>query len=184
MNYGLRATNYGVRILLVVLLCFLAFTTLATSVYADNDKNAVLSDTFQGRTPDEKPSLMGSLAPECVATGRCTLCDALQIFAVIAKWMLGFAGSISLLFFIYGGFLFLTSGGSESKVTAGKTALTNATIGLSLVLGSWLIVNTILVLTTGSAFSKDAASIKFMSSPVKWSEIQCGPTGGRADDEK
>lgn len=160
MSYGLRVTSYELRITAFLLSCFYVFVLFALPVRAEP-------------VPDEwKGSLMGSLAPECAASGVCTLCDALQIFVVLMRWMLGFAGSIALLFFIYGGFLFLTSGGVESKVTSGKTALTNATIGLALILGSWMIVNTVIVLASGKEFSGKAAQI---FSAQTWSTIECGP---------
>jgi len=55
--------------------------------------------------------------------------------------VLGIVGSIALLMFIYGGFLWLTSSGNEQKITQGKQVLTWATIGLAVIFLSYTLVN-------------------------------------------
>lgn len=55
----------------------------------------------------------------------------------------GIAGSVALLMFVYGGVLLLISGGSEQRVTAGKQAITWATIGLFVIFGSYAILRVI-----------------------------------------
>lgn len=55
--------------------------------------------------------------------------------------VLGVVGSIALLMFIYGGFLWLTSAGAEQKITQGKQIITWATIGLAVIFLSYTLVN-------------------------------------------
>lgn len=67
--------------------------------------------------------------------------DDLVVMAVkIANLILGIVGSLALLFFIYGGFTFIFSGGKAETVSRGKLILTNAIIGLIIVFASYLII--------------------------------------------
>lgn len=73
-------------------------------------------------------------------SGSYTLNDLMRIFVNIGDWILGIVGSLTLIMFVYGGFLFLFSGGNNDRVTKGKQTLTNATIGLFIVFLSYMIV--------------------------------------------
>ena len=55
----------------------------------------------------------------------------------------GISGSIALLMFIYGGFLWLTSGGSPEKIKKGKDVFVWSVIGLAIIFGSYAILNTL-----------------------------------------
>lgn len=50
----------------------------------------------------------------------------------------------SFLYLVYGGILYITAGGDEGKVTAARSTITNAVIGLIIVIVSWAISNFIL----------------------------------------
>lgn len=58
----------------------------------------------------------------------------------IINAVLGIVGSIALLVFIYGGFLWLTSGGQENKVTQGKNLIMWAALGLAIIFLSYALV--------------------------------------------
>jgi phosphotransferase system glucose/maltose/N-acetylglucosamine-specific IIC component len=62
----------------------------------------------------------------------------------IARWILGIVGSLSLVMFIYGGFMFLISGGSSESVQKAKKIILAAVIGLIIVFCSWLIIRFVL----------------------------------------
>ncbi len=57
---------------------------------------------------------------------------------------LGFVGIGALLMFIYGGALYLFSAGNKDRITKGKNVLQYAIIGLAIILGAYIIVNTFL----------------------------------------
>ena len=64
---------------------------------------------------------------------------------------LGITGSLALLMFIYGGFIWMTSGGDKERVTKGRKTLTWAVIGLLVIFGAYIAVNTIITaITTGT----------------------------------
>lgn len=65
--------------------------------------------------------------------------------ANIMKLIWGIAGSLALAMFVWGGFLWLTAAGEESRVKAGWDTFINATIGIAIILGSWVIINTLML---------------------------------------
>jgi len=72
--------------------------------------------------------------------GDYTLDDMVMIMVRASSWILGIVGSLTLLMFIYGGFMFLISAGSSEKIGKAKTILIAAVIGLAIVFGSYLII--------------------------------------------
>lgn len=65
--------------------------------------------------------------------------DLVAILGKIIDWVLGFAGGLAVLFIIYGGIIYIT--GAEKGAERGKTILTNAIIGLAIIILSAVIVN-------------------------------------------
>jgi hypothetical protein len=86
------------------------------------------------------PAQAQGVLPACVGTGRCTLCDMVQTVINIGLYLLGIVGAIVLLFFVYGGFLMLTSGGAPDRIKKGKDVLINATIGLGIAFLAYTVV--------------------------------------------
>ncbi|MEI7620462.1 MAG: pilin [Candidatus Falkowbacteria bacterium] len=75
--------------------------------------------------------------------GRCgnySLNDGVQLMVNVANWILGIVGSLALLMFVLGGFMFLISGGNAKTVEMGKGILIGAVIGLILVFSSYMII--------------------------------------------
>jgi hypothetical protein len=92
-------------------------------------------------------ALIANAQVEPIVSGPAQSNDPLTITALIelavrvAKFIWGISGSVALIFFMYGGFTWLTSAGSPERVTQGKTIFKNAIIGLLLIFGSWVIIN-------------------------------------------
>lgn len=76
--------------------------------------------------------------------GNYTLDDIVMIAIRASKWILGIVGSLALLMFVYGGFMFLISAGSSDKVSKAKTIITAAVVGLIIVFSSYLIIQFVL----------------------------------------
>lgn len=77
-------------------------------------------------------------------TGDYTLNSFFVLGVNVAQWILGIVGSLTLLMFVYGGFMFLVSGGSSERVASGRKIIVAATVGLIIVFGSWLIIKYVL----------------------------------------
>jgi len=76
-------------------------------------------------------------------TTPCTACDLLVLFQNVLKFALEIAFLIVIGFIAYGGFRWIFSGGNETNIKAGQQIMTNAIIGLVIILCAWLIVNTV-----------------------------------------
>jgi hypothetical protein len=70
-----------------------------------------------------------------------------ELFGRIIQAMLG-VRSIALVMFVYGGFLWLTSGGSADKIKKGRETLVWAILGLVVVFTSYIILSYVLTAIT------------------------------------
>jgi hypothetical protein len=64
-----------------------------------------------------------------------------ELIANILKAAIGVVGALALLVFVYGGFIWLTSGGESAKVSAGKEAMKWAAVGLVVIFTSYGLVS-------------------------------------------
>ncbi len=67
--------------------------------------------------------------------------DVPTIIGKFIRGVLGVVGSIALIFFMYGGFMYLTAGGSSERVGKGRQTLVWASIGLLIIFTSYAILN-------------------------------------------
>ncbi len=78
--------------------------------------------------------------------------DPREIIGNLIKAVLSIIGSVTLLMFVYGGVLWITSMGNDKQVAKGKAVLVWAVAGLAIIAGAYAITNAIITgLTTGSA---------------------------------
>lgn len=70
--------------------------------------------------------------------------DIRVTIAKIIRAVLGLLGLIAVIIVIYGGFVYMTSGGEEDKIAKGKKILINGVIGLVIILMSLIIVQFLL----------------------------------------
>ncbi len=104
----------------------------------------------------------------------------------IVNFALGFLGLFAVIMVIYGGVLYVSSGGEEETTGKGKKVITYAVVGLLIVMGSFAFVNTIirgalvgddaeqqgqLLLggagsSTGSGFNASAEQIRVMAQEI------------------
>lgn len=82
------------------------------------------------------------IASECSKyCGNYSLNEILEVAIKATTILLGLSGSVALLFFVYGGVVFLISGGSPDKVTKGKEIIINSVIGIIIMFTSYLIID-------------------------------------------
>jgi len=58
-------------------------------------------------------------------------------------WSLGAAGILALLMIVIGGYVTMTAAGNAERATRGKSYITSSLIGLALLIGAYLLLNTI-----------------------------------------
>ncbi|MEX1061873.1 MAG: pilin [Patescibacteria group bacterium] len=69
------------------------------------------------------------------------ICDAISNILTL---IFGLAGAIAVVFLVMGGIQYMTSGGDKIAVEQSRGRITAAVVGLVIVLGAVLVVNTVL----------------------------------------
>lgn len=87
----------------------------------------------------------------------CTVYHLIELMINIAKWILGVAGSIALIYFVYGGFLWITAAGSSSRVDEGRKMIVGAVTGVVIILLAFTFVRFI-----GDIFIVDSRFDKYL----------------------
>ncbi len=91
-----------------------------------------------------KEGILRNISVVCYCCGDCGLNDIVNLFVGAANYLFGIVGALALLFFIYGGVLWLTAGGKAEQIEKGKKVLIGAVIGLVIIFGSWILVQFIM----------------------------------------
>lgn len=98
---------------------------------------------------------------------KCDLIDLLQLFANLYSFGVKYLGALALLLFIVGGVMFMTSGGNQERVKRAKDILIGTSIGLAIVLGSYVIVlNIQKLIGTKGAYQLDPSTNQTVSECV------------------
>lgn len=99
----------------------------------------VLPNIVRADYKDEINTQLGAVAGEEGANFG-TPEDPRMIIVNIIKTILGIMGILVTVTLIYGGFLFLSSGGQEEKITKGKKTILYSVIGVMIILSAYGIV--------------------------------------------
>jgi len=67
---------------------------------------------------------------------ECGLPQLLQVLINVGFLLMGIAGSIALALFVYGGFVWLTSGGNPERITKGKSIIVQTVVALAIIFGA------------------------------------------------
>lgn len=100
----------------------------------------------------------GSTAASDSASGSCTThgdptTGLTTLAKTVTKWFSIIVGAVSIVMIIYGGFRYITSGGSSEKVGSAKNTLIYAIIGLVIVALAQLIVNVVITQSSSTTSS-------------------------------
>lgn len=115
----------AISIFLVLLLSFSFVATAADDLYGLN-------------TTAENAGLAGGPTDLAVIIGN------------FIRYVLGLIGLILLVLIVFGGFLWMTSAGSEEKIKKAKGIITNAVLGLIIVLAAYAITWFVMTRLTGA----------------------------------
>lgn len=80
---------------------------------------------------------------KCLVDGVATFSCLEGLFRSILNAVIGLAAVALFIMFVMGGFNFLFSGGDQKKLEKARGTLTNAIIGLVVIVGAYLILRTI-----------------------------------------
>ena len=130
------------KIILSLAICFSLFIPMAIYAQTSNSTPAPVNgtQTSAGLSTVFLDNPLGTTNTPQALIGR----------AISA--ILGLVGSLALIMFIYGGFLWMTSAGNPEQVKKGKETFVWAIFGLVIVFFSYALVNFVVgVLTKGAA---------------------------------
>lgn len=92
----------------------------------------------------------------------CTWNDLYALVANIINFMVyTLALPLAAIFIVWGGFLIMTAGGSQSRFESGKESVKWAVIGLVIVLAAWLIISLIIQALCGATSLTGQFDISF-----------------------
>lgn len=120
------------------------------------------------------PTVSRAALVPCGRTGQpmCTLCD----FIIGIKGLIDYGFKImvvvALAMLIITGVIYTISAGNEGMMTMAKDRLKNVLIGFTIILGAWLIINTVMWVmgTRGASDKGGVLGIKVNS----WNSFSCG----------
>jgi hypothetical protein len=113
--------------------------------------------------------------PSCYENGQCGVCEFFEVAYRFVQILFGLMGGTALVFFIWGGFGMITSGGNPEKITSNKKLMMSTVVGIMIMLLAWTAVNGIIVMLTGDVGAKGpgAGYTKILTGigSQSWSEI-------------
>lgn len=80
----------------------------------------------------------------CTGSGPACAGTFSELALGVIQLLLFVSGSLAVLFLIIGGYFYITSGGNEEQAARGRKTITNAIIGLIIIILSYTIVNVII----------------------------------------
>ncbi len=117
-------------LIFVVLALFFGAIFLVKTVSATNSPPQVSTVVASG--PQTLPNPLGPQG--------WTIIDLPKVIGKVINALLVIIGAIALLIFVYGGFVWMTAAGNESRVAQGKNVLLWATVALIIIFLSWMLV--------------------------------------------
>jgi len=90
----------------------------------------------------------GPLVPNCSGP-TCTFCHLLQLAQNVINFLLTLSLFLAVIFIVWGAIMMMLSAGNEKNFESAKKIMTGAVIGVAVVLGSYIILNTFFLLISG-----------------------------------
>lgn len=129
-------TRLVTYIVAAALICASLFPATAFAAKCSNDKSILLF-----------PAWFHGLSCQTIGGTESVQIDSVtKIWVIvmnIVQWLIIAGGYVALYFILWSGFKYIIASGDPQKITAAKNTITNAVIGLIIVLASVAIVRTI-----------------------------------------
>lgn len=116
---------------------------LGSALGCDNEDEILDFTTFTGELDGPDASGYDSALTQSSS--------AREVIQTIVNFALSFLGLVATIMIIYGGVLYVTSGGEEDATSKGKKVIMYAAIGIVIILASFALVNTLLNATGGNS---------------------------------
>ena len=119
------------------------FTLLTIFTLSAPPALAAICDSGPTCSKDEVGAFMMDISTECMNVGDCSLADIMTVVNNVGIYILGIIGSLVLLMYVIGGFVFHTARGNTEQVAKGKSILIKATIGMLIVFAAFAGMRTV-----------------------------------------
>jgi hypothetical protein len=119
--------------------------------------------TTGGVVPDECRS-EAQQAAQASGTESCTVGSLVTLVIRIVYYLITMAGSVVLLYMLWGGLQMLISAGNPDGVKKGKQTIYNALLGFAIVLCAYIIVSLLVTTVTGGRINGFEGLIQFFPS--------------------
>jgi hypothetical protein len=104
----------------------------------------VAQPTFAAPAPEREPFVYKFMVPLPTPSGTATSTSGIVNYLMILySFLFGIAGVLAMGLIIYSGFQWVTAGGNHSNISQAKARISNAILGLIILLSSWVILQTI-----------------------------------------
>lgn len=145
-----------------ILFIAIAFIVMPVFAYAQEEGEDYIGLVPCGRNADDPGTKNIDEAEPC------EVCDFFAMAKrVIDFIVLRFVPPVAVLFFVVGGIVLYTSGGSESRVAWARKVLFGVVIGLLVIYGAWMLIDSTLLMVSDS-FTPQPPGF-----PWPWNEITC-----------
>ena len=154
-----------------LILILVSFISAPIVGYAQYVSNICTGDICSA---DEVGRFMQGITRECGNSGNCSLGDILLVFINVSYFVLGLIGAVVLVMYVIGGFYWLSSGGSSTRISKGKDFLKISTIGLLIVMFSYISIEFLLrTLTEGKVQIASEACVGKADGVACGENMQC-----------
>jgi len=120
---------------------FITLTTIQFGVVLGASKSVAFHSSLPASTETQPAGASGILGDlqeiGNKVYGQAAPTDIRIVIGNVVQMLLGFVGVVFLLLIIYGGMRWMTSGGNEDNIKKAKKIITNATVGLVIVVISY-----------------------------------------------
>ncbi|MDD5749406.1 MAG: pilin [Patescibacteria group bacterium] len=105
----------------------------------------------------------------CLTAGDCQLNDIVLAITALINWMLGVVGALALLYFFWGGVIWLTSDGHPEKVKKGASIMINTIYALGIVFASYIFLQFLIndVLRVDESYRVQSGNTENISPPAQ-----------------
>lgn len=86
-------------------------------------------------------------------TGPAQTSNLSALIKTVINWALYFSAVLAVIYIIVGGYIYITAAGDKDKAKDGRTALTNAIIGLVMIIFAYVIVQVIYTFLTSNSIT-------------------------------
>jgi hypothetical protein len=128
----------------------------------------ILTSFFTFLNPIEVEAQAGGLVT--CSGSSCSICHVVDLVNNVIIILFSAVGMIFAVLMMIAGFGLITSGGNQSALDAAKSKFSNAIIGLIIVMGAWLLVDTVV---RGLLKGEDGNLGVTFSGFGPWSEVEC-----------